>query len=186
MARLHSRRALDPRWAWHQRSVPIGHMSSVCEVFRRTGDANDYGWDPSTGGIAVNRDVSEPYFPPVALIYRGRARAATNKDWRARTRTARSDSGIIHAVRFQIPERLSPPVHSHDILRVVDSPPDQELQHYIFHVRNVMMSSNAWVRNLLCDVDVGHPQLLPPPYEGEPLSADSIPEPFRTGCSCGE
>lgn len=161
-------------------------MGIVCEIFRRTGDVNEYGWDAATGGLSLNRPGEPPVYPEVKLIYRGQARAANNKDWRARSRTARSDSGVIHAVRFQIPERLSPPAHSHDFLRVLDCPPDQEMTHYIFHVRNVMMSSGAWIRNLLCDVDVGHPQLLPPPHEGEPVPLSDIPQPGATGCPCGE
>jgi hypothetical protein len=32
------------------------------------------------------------------------------------------------------------------------------------------MSSDAWLRNLLCDVDAAHPQTLPPPYTMEPIT----------------
>jgi len=178
---LHNRRSLDPRWPWHQRSVPIGMMNAVCEVFRRSGDASDYGFDPGTGGLM---DTSTGTYPQMILLYRGQVRAATNKDWRARVRTSRGDSGTQHAVRFQVPIRLCPPIHAHDVLRVVSSPPDEELTHYIFHVRNVMMSSNAWIRNLLCDVDVAHPQILPPPYVGVPVDPSVAPEPVRD-CGCG-
>lgn len=186
MSRLLSRRALDARWPWHQRSVPIGHMNAVCEIFRRSGDVNDYGWDPGTGGLTEPDGSGGVVYPPMSLLYRGQVRAVNNKDWRARVRTTRGDSGTIHAVRFQVPQRKCPPIHAHDVLRVVHCAPDQELTHYIFHVRNMMMSSNMWVRNLLCDVDVAHPQLLPPPYEGEPVAAEDIPEPLASGCGCGD
>lgn len=181
MSRLHTRRSLDPRWPWHQRSVPIGMMNSVCEIFRRTGDADAYGFDITTGGLM---DTSTNSYPQMVLLYRGQVRAATNKDWRARVRTIRGDSGTVHAVRFQVPIRECPPIHAHDVLRVVFSAPDQELTHFIFHVRNLMMSSNAWIRNLLCDVDVAHPQLLPPPYQGTPVAPSMIPAPV-TDCGCG-
>lgn len=186
MSRLLGRRALDARWPWHQRSVPIGHMNSVCEIFRRSGDVNDYGWDPGTGGLSQQLDPGDPdSWPRMTLLYRGQVRAASNKDWRSRVRTTSGDSGTVHAVRFQVPQRLCPPIHAHDVLRVVFSSPDQELTHYIFHVRNMMMSSNMWIRNLLCDVDVAHAQLLPPPYTGEPVAPEEIPEPAGAGCGCG-
>lgn len=186
MSRLLTRRSLDPRWSWHQRSVPTGHMNAVCEIFRRTGDVNSYGWDPGTGGLTSPGEGGATEFPDVALLYRGQTRAANNKDWRARVRTSHGDSGTVHAVRFQVPERTCPPIHAHDIVRVVDSSPDQELTHYIFHVRNMMMSSNAWLRNLLCDVDVAHAQLLPPPYTGEPVQEEDIPQPFMECTGCGQ
>lgn len=186
MSRLLTRRALDARWPWHQRSVPIGHMNAVCEIFRRSGEVNDYGWDPGTGGLAAVDAEGNPSWPFMTLLYRGQTRAATNKDWRARVRTSRGDSGTVHAVRFQVPIRQCPPIHAHDVVRVVFSAPDLELTHYIFHVRNMMMSSNGWVRNLLCDVDVAHPQLLPPPWQGEPVTGESIPQPLAAeGCGCG-
>lgn len=176
MAPLLNRRALDPRWAWHQRSVPIGHMFIVCEIFRRVGDVANYSYDPATGGLDA---------PPMVLLYRGQARAATNKDWRARVKTIRGDSGVAHAVRFQVPERESPPIHAHDVVRVIDSPADQELTHFVFHVRNMMMSSAPWLRNLLCDVDVAHPNVLPPPYTMQPVESFNTPPPITTGCNCG-
>lgn len=185
MTRLLSRRALDARWPWHQRSVPIGHMNSVCEIFRRSGDVNDYGWDPATGGLTEPDGEDGLNYPLMCLLYRGQTRAANNKDWRARVRTTHGDSGTVHAVRFQVPQRTCPPIHAHDILRVVYSAPDQELTHYIFHVRNMMMSSNMWARDLLCDVDVAHANLLPPPYAGKPVGEEDIPEPLAGGCGCG-
>ncbi|MFB7858785.1 DUF6093 family protein [Rhodococcus qingshengii] len=181
MSMLHNRRALDPRWSWHQRSVPIGHMNSVVEIFRRTGDSKDYGYDILTGDLM---DTSTGQYPGMVLLYRGQARGVTNKDWRSRVRTARGDSGIQHAIRFQVPERECPPVHAHDVLRVVSAPPNEEIQHFIFHVRNPSGSTNAWLRNLLCDVDVAHAQMLPPPYTGTPIAPEDAPQPFND-CGCG-
>lgn len=176
MSPLNNRRALDPRWVWHHRSVPITHMNAVCEIFRRVGDANGYGYDPATGGLSNTG---------MALLYRGPVRAASNKDWRARVKTIRGDSGNVHAVRFQVPIRMSPPIHAHDLIRVIDSPGDQELTHYLFHVRNMMMSSNNWVRNALCDVDVAHPSVLPPPYSMQPPeNFAAVPPPVTSGCNC--
>lgn len=175
MSSLLRRRGLDPRWAWHQRSVPIGHMNAVCEIFRRSGDGAHYSWDPETGGLVdTGPEYDDPVYPKMCLLYRGPGRGVTNKDWRARSKTIRGDYGVQHALRFQVPIRLCPPVHVDDVLRVLESPPDMELTHHIFHIRNPLMSSNAWIRNLLCDVDAAHPQLLPPPYQGEPVPPEEI------------
>lgn len=177
MSTLLNRRALDSRWPWHQRSVANTHMNAVCEIFRRVGDAATYGYDPATGGLDA---------PDMVLLYRGQTRVASNKDWRSRVKTIRADSATTHAVRFQVPIKICPPIHAHDILRVVDAPADLELTHYVFHIRNVMMSSQAWVRNLLCDVDVAHPGVLPPPYSMQPVeNFQDAPAPLTTGCNCG-
>lgn len=170
MASLNRRTALDPRWAWHQRSVPIGHMNATVEIFRRPMQGNDYGFDPVTGGLTIPDGQGGETFPQLILLYRGRARLANNKDWRARVRTQRGDMGTDHAIRVQVPIKECPPVHANDLVRTIDAPPDQELGHYLLHVRNPLMSSGAWLRNLLCDVDAAHPQTLPPPYTMEPIT----------------
>jgi len=182
MSRLHTRRSLDARWPWHQRSAAIGHMNAVVEVFRRVGDVNDYGFDPVTGNLTAPGGTE---WPTMLLLYRGQARMVANKDWRARVRTSRGDSGTLHAMRIQIPERDCPPVHAHDIIRAVSAPANMEITHYIFHVRNPLNSSNAWLRNVLCDVDVAHPQVLPPPNTGTPVAPEDIPEPVMECASCG-
>lgn len=181
---LLNRRAMDPRWPWHHRSVAIGHMRAVCEIFRRPQDGNDYGWDPYTGGVThVNRegDVTRP---DIVLFYRGQVRVAPNQDWRAQTRTVQGDSGNAHDVRFQVPIKDCPPVHTNDVIRVLESPADMELVHFVFHVRNVTMGSSPWVRNLMCSTDVAHPQILPPPYQEPVVDRSAIPHP-TTDCGCG-
>lgn len=104
-----------------------------------------------------------------------------NKDWRARLRTQRGDMGTDHALRVQVPIRSCPPIHANDLVRAFqpdkDDPElghlvmgDPELAHYLLHVRNPLMSSNAWLRNILCDVDAAHPKVLPAPYTMEPIA----------------
>jgi len=179
MASLNRRTGLDPRWQWHQRSVPKGHMNACVEIFRRPSQGSDYGYDPATGGLTISDGSGGEKFPELILLYRNEARVVNNKDWRARVRTQRGDMGTDHAIRVQVPIRSCPPVHANDLIRVVVPDPDDkqlghlasigdpELVHYLFHVRNPLMSSNAWLRNLLCDVDAAHPQTLPPPFTAE-------------------
>lgn len=179
MAPLNRRTALDPRWPWHQRSVTHGHMNVTVEIFRRPSQGNEYGFDPVTGGLTIPDGQGGDAFPELTLLYRGRGRVVNNKDWRARVRTQRGDMGTSHAIRVQVPIHPCPPVHANDLIRTVagliddegnEAPmPDPELKHYLLHVRNPLMSSNAWLRNLLCDVDAAHPQDLPPPFTMTPV-----------------
>ncbi len=155
-------------------------MNAVVEILRRPGQGNDYGFDPATGGLTVPDGSGGDAFPELILLYRGPGRLASNKDWRARVRTQRGDAGTDQAIRVQVPIRTCPPIHANDLIRAVNPDPDDselgplvlgdpELAHYILHVRNPLMSSNAWLRNLLCDVDAMHPQTLPPPFTLEPV-----------------
>ena len=173
---LNNRRALDSRWSWHNRSVPVGHMPVVCEVFRRTGDVHNYDWDPATGQMTGGGLI---------MLYRGQARFVINKEWRARIKTARGDTGIQHATRIQIPIRQCPPIHAYDIIRPVQCMSDPELTHFIFIVRNMLPSGNHWVRNILGDTDVAHPRDLPPPMQAEPVTAEMAALAVTEDCGCG-
>lgn len=145
-------------------------MNATVEIFRKPGEGNDYGYDPLTGRLTVPDGSGGRVTPEPILLYRGYARLASNKDWRARVRTQRGDTGTVHAVRVQVPIRTCPPIYANDIVRVVEAAPDPDLMHYLFHVRNPLMSSNAWLRNLLCDVDAAHPQGLPEPFAVHPAN----------------
>lgn len=159
-------------------------MNACVEIFRRPSRGNDYGFDLTTGGLTIPDGEGGTKFPELILLYRGRGRAANNKDWRARVRTQRGDSGTDHAIRWQVPMRECPPVHANDIVRAVQPDPndphlgglqlgDPDMVNYLFYVRNPMMSSNSWLRNLLCDVDAMHPSQLPPPFSMQPVTTRS-------------
>lgn len=155
-------------------------MNVTAEIFRRPGQGNRYGFDPVTGGLTIPDGQGGETFPELVLLYRGPARVANNKDWRARVRTQRGDMGTNHAMRVQVPIHTCPPVYANDLVRVVSGlldpegnpapMPDPDLANYLFHVRNPLMSSNAWLRNVLCDVDAAHPQTLPPPFSMQPIA----------------
>jgi hypothetical protein len=181
MSPLNSRTSMDWRWPWHQRSVPIGAMKGVIEVFRREVESTEERYDAATGMIGVSEGL-------MCLLYRGPGRLVANKDWRARRHSVHGDQGVQHAWRVQLPQRECPPVHSTDLIRVVDNPSDQELTHYVFMVRTITPSTNAWVRTVLCDVEVMHPGLLPEPgcAPVDPVKAETLLAVAhqRSGC-CG-
>lgn len=147
-------------------------MGGVCEIFRRAGGVNDVTYEPDSGGLVG---------APLTLIYRGEVRFVANKDWRARRKTTRGDTGVQHGYRVQVPISACPPVHAADVIRIIDCPPDMELAHYLFFVRNLTPSTNSWVRNLLCDADMLHPGLLPPPRSTDVVSPPPAP---AEGCGC--
>lgn len=150
MSPLHNRMAQDMRWPFHHRSVAKGHMVVGIIIQRRIGDGSDISWNEETGELEGTAET----------IYCGQARMAANKDWRARRRAGRADVGIQHAMRVQVPIRTCPPVHAYDYITVPRSPNINGLEEFLFHVRNVVPSGNAWNRNILCDVDVTHTSLF--------------------------
>lgn len=141
---LNTRRSMDPRFPLHHRSVAEGFMAATIQIFRRTGDETDITWSVETGGNV----------PAMDTLYIGQARLQHNKDWRARFRDAASDPVVQQAIRVQIPLSDCPPVNTSDIIKVLDAPYDRSLEQYTLHVRNSLNSSNAWVHNILCDVDM--------------------------------
>lgn len=150
-------------------------MAAVCEIFRRSGSTNKVQYNPVTGDV---------YGTELCLIYRGQIRVVANKDWRARRKNLRGDIGVQHGYRMQLPIRECPPVHVFDVLRIVDCPADQELSHYNFHIRNLTPSSHAWVRNILCDADMAHPGLLPPPAVAPVMMPGHLLDNGKP-CGCG-
>jgi hypothetical protein len=148
-------------------------MAAVCEVFRRSGSTNTLRYNPETGDV---------FGVQMCLLYRGPVRAIANKDWRARRKNLRGDSGVQHGYRMQLPIRECPPIHAYDVIRVIDCPPDQELTHYVFHVRNLTPSTHSWLRNILCDADMAHPSLLPPPSVAPVVMTGHL---LADGAACG-
>lgn len=154
MSALNSRRSLDPRWIVHHRSVPEGWMSVRILAQRAIGVPT---WDPETNELTNGN---------LETIWYGRARVQSNKDWRVRNVQTASDPQQVHYVRVQIPLRkngIPPHFHSQDIIRVLEplDPTtqwgelfDEDLTQYTLRVRNAINSSNPWVRNILCAVDL--------------------------------
>lgn len=148
---LNTRRALDARWARHHRSVPAGFMVTTIEITRRVVGT----WDPETGTNA-----------PPELVWRGDARIQPNKDWRVRYAESGLDPQLMQIVRVQIPLRpgnMPPPIHVMDQIRVLEADPyadwtfNTDLQNWRLVVRNMINSSNPWLRNLSAVVDVSDP-----------------------------
>lgn len=149
---LNSRRALDPRWIVHHRSVPEGFMIHGVTLWRMETARPE--WDPETGGITGGELIP---------LWTGRARIQPNKDWRARYVESGSDPQMVHYIRVQIPLRKNgepPIIRPYDVFTAAD-PPDtddwnfnHDLDAWTLYVRNSTNSSNRWVYNLLCGTDI--------------------------------
>lgn len=142
---LNSRMSMHPNWPLRHRQVVKGTMKALVQVFRRPGPGSDaVEWTPETGGVTEGLEV----------LWTGRVRIQHNKDWRARQRAGRGDPMIQHAVRLQAPIQGVPTLLVRDIIKVLDAPYDRGLEQYTLHVRNLIVGSNPFNQNFLCDIDL--------------------------------
>lgn len=156
---LNARRALDARWLQHHSIVPKGFMIAQISIHRVVNGRAE--WDPATGDVVG---------PNSEFVWTGQARVQDNKDWRARNVEAGTDPQMVQYARIQIPitpDNRPPIIEVNDIIYVLPPDPestwrhDPDLSRYTFHVRNSMNSSNPWLRNLLCGVDMTEQSNLP-------------------------
>lgn len=158
---LNARRALDPRWITNHAIVPKGFMIATITIHRVVDGRAE--WDPATG------DVSPDNFE---TVWTGQARIQGNKDWRARHVESAVDPQMVHYARIQIPltsDNRPPVIETDDVIFATPPDPnstwrhDEDLSRYTFRVRNTLNSSNPWIRNILCGVDLTE---QPNPLEG--------------------
>lgn len=152
---LNARRSLDPRWMYHHRRVAEGFMVARVTITRRS--EAPAVWDPATGTSS-----SVP-----VVVWEGRARIQPNKDWRVRYVETGLDPQLMQIVRVQIPLRKdSPPplIKQMDIIKINDLDRDSiwvadtDLGYWQLTVRNMLNSSNPWLRNISAIVDVSDPE----------------------------
>src|SRR5690625_438301 len=151
---INARPSLDPRWVYRHRSVPFGFMSVPVTITRR--EEGPPVWNPETGTLEGSS----------VFVWQGPARIQPNKDWRVRYVESGTDPQLMHIVRVQIPLRpdnMPPLIKGADII-TIDAPdeastwvPDEDLSRWRLIVRNMINSSNAWVRNNSAVVDLSDP-----------------------------
>lgn len=148
---LNARRSLDARWLQHHSIVAKGFMIVQVTLHRVLNGRAE--WDPVTGDVENNFEQ----------IWTGQARVQPNKDWRVRHVESAVDPQLVQYARIQIPitEGNKPPlIETDDVIFVLPPDPastwrhDEDLTRYTFRVKNAMNSSNLWLRNLLCAVDM--------------------------------
>jgi hypothetical protein len=148
-----------PDFFYHPRTTVESAMIARVKIYKPTGVPAD--WVPSVG---MDNDG-------YILVWEGPARVQPNKDWRARPKEVAGEFNAVHAVRVQIPvgrnelggvksgDRFSSygvdPAFAKDYrVDVVDMPVigTIRMEDKALTVRNALVSSNAWLINLLCDV----------------------------------
>lgn len=149
---LNARRSMDRRWLTHHRNVTHGFMIAQVQIVRSEVPYPE--WNPETGELVG---------PGNTEIWSGRARLQDNKDWRARYVESGNDPEVDQFVRVQIPlEKDGAVPHFRPMDMIFVQPPREETEwrldldqvNWTLRLRNVMNSSNPWLRNLLAVVDM--------------------------------
>ena len=145
---LNARGSIDPRWIYHNRNAVRALELAQVEIYSPSTDAQTY--DPITNTWTGSKTA----------IYEGRARVQPT--------TTPSDLAsdynptTLKMVRVQISYGRNeivgateemPGIRPNDQMLVTSAPYNPSLEKFIYTVVDVLNSSNAWERTLLCRVD---------------------------------
>lgn len=145
---LNSRGAIDPRWLTHNRAVGYGLNLATVEIYNQASgsqvyDAETNSWSGST-----------------VVLYQGPARV---QPINSVSETAENyNPTFIKTVRVQVPYNKNtvvgaadevPDFRPNDRMIVSSAAYNESLTKFIYTVTDVLNSSNAWERTLLCRVD---------------------------------
>jgi hypothetical protein len=138
---LNARGSVDPRWLTHNRGVLRALQIATVEIFNPASTEQVYNETTNTWtGTAVNK-------------YTGRARI---QQLNSVSETAENyNPTFIKTVRVQIDAATSgqTEIRPNDRMRVTACENNVALQKFIYIVTDVLNSSNAWERTILCKVD---------------------------------
>lgn len=138
---LHGRSSLDPRWTRHHNRVVRGFMLAKIKVVRK---------NPN---VELRRD-------PVTKKYIGQFETIVEETW-ARIqpygimgdRVVAQDPTGRRLMRVQV-ENLALDIELDDVIHILESPADEQLVDYTMQVRSAVGSSNSWIRDLVCEMDL--------------------------------
>ena len=145
---LNSRGAIDPRWIYHNRNAVRALELAQVEIYSPSTDAQVY--DPITNNWTGSKTA----------VYIGRARVQPTTS--ASDLPSDYNPTVLKMVRVQISygrnevagaTKEMPNIRPNDIMMVTSAPYNESLQNFIYTVVDVLNSSNAWERTLLCRVD---------------------------------
>lgn len=144
---LNSRGAIDPRWIYHNRPVGYGLQLAQVEIYNQGTATQVYDAETNT------------WSGTKTILYTGPARVqpvnAVSEVQDSYNPTA------IKTVRVQLPYNKNtadeasgemPDIRPNDRMLVTSSP-NAALSKFIYIVTDVLNSSNAWERTLVCRVD---------------------------------
>lgn len=138
---LNSRGSVDPRWLTHNRGVLRALQIATVEVF-----------NPASGSQVYDAETNS-WSGTTTNLYTGRARI---QQLNSVSETAENfNPTFIKTVRVQIdaaPDGAAD-IRPNDRMRVTACENNSALTRFMYIVTDVMNSSNAWERTLLCKVD---------------------------------
>ena len=145
---LNSRGSIDPRWLTHNASVLYGLELATIEIFNSVNDSDTYNAETNSWDTTRN------------YLYTGKARIQTINSVTETNDTY--DPTFIKTVRVQISYNRNqlegsdgqiPDIRPNDKMLVTASPYNTSLEKFSYIVFDVLNSSNAWERTLLCRID---------------------------------
>lgn len=157
VGRLNSRGIFDPRFTRGIAVVGEGAFN-VSVLVRRPVRAPGSQHNFDTG----ERGPAEPF----QSLWSGPARAQPNKDWRARGYEFAGETTVFQAMRFQLPlvdgewevglDQSQMEFRDEDQVLITATAFSklEMIKRFVYIVRNPIVSGNAGLQNLLCDVDL--------------------------------
>lgn len=145
---LNSRGAVDPRWLTHNRAVGYALQLATVEVYNQASSSQTYNASTNTWSGSTT------------TIYSGPARI---QPLNSVTETSTSyDPSFVKTIRVQLPYNKNtaagatgemPDIRPNYRLKVTSSQYEDSLTSFVYIVTDVLNSSNAWERTLVCKVD---------------------------------
>ena len=145
---LNSRSAIHPKWPTHNQSVGLSLMLASVQIYNPASGSQEYDaeentWTGTTTPLyegpariqpinAVN-EVNDAYNP--TFIKTVRVQIAYNKN------------------ELEAATGLMPDIRPNDRMSVISARFNPTLEKFVYVVTDVMNSSNAWERTLICRVD---------------------------------
>lgn len=145
---LNSRGAIDPRWLTHNRAVGYALNLATVEVYNPASSSQIYD------------ALTNTWTGETTTIYSGPARIQPVGSSSETSNTY--DPAFVKTIRVQLPynkntvtsqDNEMPDIRPNYRLKVISSQYEESLPKFIYVVTDVLNSSNAWERTLLCKVD---------------------------------
>lgn len=146
---LNGRTALDPRWLTHHRGISRAFQLATITVYNENQSARVY--NASTNTFDTNETA----------IWAGKARIQPKNNGVDRNLTG--NNTVIQQVEMQLDLEGNTisgsggdmvDIRPGNYIIVTSAPTATQLTKFVYIVRSVVNSSNAWQRTLMCEVDV--------------------------------
>lgn len=138
---LNSRGSVDPRWLTHNRGVLSALQIATVTIYNPNSGSKEYdATENAWTGSSTTKYSGKARIQPVNSV----SEVADNYN-----------PTFIKTVRVQIPAATSTSadIRPNDRMRVNACANNPELRGFIYIVTDVLNSSNAWERTILCKVD---------------------------------